>query len=148
MIAYHFNVPEKPRPPKSPPFDPDPPRDSDAIDYRCRTLPVTSQPKVEETPDTTTSQEQEIPMTAAKKKVAKKEVKSAPASRPGVISTIIEVISRQHGASIEEVLAVLVKKFPDREPDAMKATCRIQCAKNATSKDRDEKRGLVYFKRR
>jgi hypothetical protein len=27
-------------------------------------------------------------------------------------------------------------------------TIRIQAAKNATSKDQDEKRGLVYFKRR
>jgi hypothetical protein len=67
---------------------------------------------------------------------------------PGVIATIVETISREKGATSEECLAVLVKAFPDRDPDGMVKTIRIQAAKNATSKDRDEKRGLVYFKRR
>jgi hypothetical protein len=68
--------------------------------------------------------------------------------KKGVIATIIETISRAKGASVEEVVAVLIKAFPDRDADSMRGTVRIQCAKNCTSKDKDDKRGLVYYKRR
>jgi hypothetical protein len=67
--------------------------------------------------------------------------------KEGVIATIVETISRERVASTEEILEVLVKKFPDRPADGMKATIRIQANRNASSKERDEKRGLIYFKR-
>jgi hypothetical protein len=93
-------------------------------------------------PEVAASQEQEIDMPAKKKKPA------AASQGPGVIVTIVETISREKGASIEELVAVLTKKFPDREPDAMKSTCRIQVNKDCTSKDKDEKRGgLGDYKR-
>jgi hypothetical protein len=82
---------------------------------------------------------QEIEMTTAKKVATE---------RPGVISVIVETIARKTGATVEKLVAVLVKKFPDRDADGMRATRRTQVSRYATSKDRDEKRGLVYFKRR
>ena len=69
------------------------------------------------------------------------------AAHPGVIATVIETISRDKGATKDEILAILIKKFPDRDADGMAKTVLIQCAKNATSKDRVEKRGLVYYRR-
>jgi hypothetical protein len=47
-------------------------------------------------------------MTASKKVV----------TRPGVIATMVSTISRAKGASIEEIVAVLVEAFPDRDPMA------------------------------
>ena len=87
--------------------------------------------------------------TAAKKPIAKKATNGNGAAKgPGVIATIVETISRDRGASADEIVEILTGKFKDRDPDGMRKTVRIQAAKNATSKDRDEKRGLVYFKRR
>jgi hypothetical protein len=45
------------------------------------------------------------------------------------------------------LLAVLVKAFPDREADGMRKTVLIQAGKNCTSKEWDEKRGLIYYRR-
>jgi hypothetical protein len=44
---------------------------------------------------------------------------------------------------------VLVKAFPDREADGKRKTVliQIQASKNCTSKERDEKRGRVYYRR-
>ncbi len=42
---------------------------------------------------------------------------------------------------------MLVKAFPDREADGMRKTVLIQASKNCTSKETDEKRGRVYFRR-
>jgi hypothetical protein len=87
--------------------------------------------------------------TAAKKATAKKTAKgSTGAAKPGVISTIVEIISRETGATADEILTVLVKKFPDRDPDGMRKTIGIQASKNSSSKERDEKRGLIYYNRR
>jgi hypothetical protein len=88
--------------------------------------------------------------TAAKKTavVEKAANGNGAAKGPGVIATSVETISREKGATSEECLAVLVKAFPDRDPDGMIKTIRIQAARNATSKERDQERGLVYFKRR
>ena len=87
--------------------------------------------------------------TAAKQTaVVKKAADGNGTKGPGVIATIVETIRREKGATSDECLAVLVKAFPDRDPDGMIKTIRIQAAKNATSKERDEERGLVYFKRR
>ena len=41
-----------------------------------------------------------------------------------------------------------MKAFPDREADGMRKTVLIQANKNCTSKERDEKCGLICFKRR
>lgn len=123
MLAYRQNVPEKPRPPKPASqvehFEPD-----DGLDYRPRTLrpivSVTPSPIVPDTPRP---------------------------SRPGVIAEIVEAISRDTGATVTELLVILVKKFPDRDPAGMRATAQTQATKRATHKIRDEKRGLVYYRR-
>jgi hypothetical protein len=85
--------------------------------------------------------------TAAKKKVAKKTTvkKTAEKKGPGVIATIIATISKANGASADEIMEVLTKTFPDREPDGMRKTAMIQANKNCKSKDRHETRGLVYY---
>jgi hypothetical protein len=82
----------------------------------------------------------------------KKQIKktSAPAKKTapkavGVIASIVEAISGAKGASAEEILAVLTKKFPDRKPEGMLNTIRIQANKNAKSKEKIDGRGLVYF---
>jgi hypothetical protein len=87
----------------------------------------------------------------AKKTTAKKTAPKTNGSAdkgPGVIVTIIETISCDKGANADEIMAVLVKKFPDRDEAGMRKTVGIQANKNATSKNRDdEKRGLVYYRR-
>ena len=70
------------------------------------------------------------------------------AKGPGVIATVIECISKEKGSTADETLAVLVKAFPDRDPDGMRKTAIIQSNKNKTSKEAVEDRGLVYYKRR
>jgi hypothetical protein len=51
---------------------------------------------------------------------------------PGVISTIIECISKEKGATADEIVAVLVKVFPDRRKMAgeIPASCEIANAAN------------------
>jgi hypothetical protein len=69
-------------------------------------------------------------------------------SKPGVIETIVATISRAKGASLDEIVAALVKAFPDRDPDGMRNTARLQASRNASHKSRDDKRrGLIYYKR-
>ena len=70
------------------------------------------------------------------------------AKGPGVIATVIECISKEKGSTADETLEVLVKAFPDRDPDGMRKTAIIQSNKNKTSKEAVEDRGLVYYKRR
>jgi hypothetical protein len=92
---------------------------------------------------------EDIPMAKAKKLAAKKV--STAAAKPkgsGVIEAIIATISRERGASADEVLEILKGKFPDRDPDGMRRTIGIQAPKNCTSKDDDQKRGRVFYKRR
>jgi hypothetical protein len=88
---------------------------------------------------------------AKAKKAAAKKVSSTAAAKPkgpGVIETIIATISRERGATVDEVLEILKGKFPDRDPDGMRRTIGIQAPKNCTSKDDDQKRGRVFYKRR
>ena len=151
MLAYRINVPEKSRPLSARPKEDDL-HPEDAINYRARTFPVTTQPEVDETPDTPQPDigpagPQENQMTAKKKKAA---VRTRPGANGaiGVIDTIIETISKEKGGSIAEIVAVLTKRFPDRDPDGMTKTARIQANKHANHKDRDENRGLVYYRRR
>ena len=67
--------------------------------------------------------------------------------KPGVIDTIIEVISTEKGGSIHEIVAILTKRFPDRDETGMENTARLQANKNCTSKERIDGRGLVYHRR-
>jgi len=60
---------------------------------------------------------------------------------------VIDTISRDKGATADEMAAVLVKAFPDREADGMRKTVLIQANKDCTSKETDEKRGLIYYRR-
>lgn len=82
----------------------------------------------------------------AKAKPAKAAAVKNSEKGPGVIATIVATISRSQGASAEEGLAVLTKTFPQREPKGMLSTFRIQANRHCTKKDKDEKRGLVYYK--
>ena len=77
-------------------------------------------------------------------KVATKRPVGVP-KKVGVISTIIEMISRDKGASKEEMLKVLTDKFPDRDPAGMSKTITIQANRHKSSKETDEKRGLVFL---
>ena len=85
----------------------------------------------------------------AKKSVKKSTVKKIAngIARPGVVQAIINLISRETGASANEILAALVRKFPARDPEKMRNTIQTQTSRHATKRDRDEKRGLVYFRR-
>lgn len=108
-------------------------------------------------PATIIDEEESTPMPRKAKSATKTKSKAKSAKRAsngngngakrgvGVIATIIETISRDRGGSLEEILAVLTKKFPDREAEGMTRTVRIQANKNARKKDRDDKRGLVYY---
>ena len=55
----------------------------------------------------------------------------------GVIESVIEIISRPQGATIPEIVAILSKRFPDRDETGMAATARAQTNKHATKKERD-----------
>jgi hypothetical protein len=164
-LVYRYNIPSASRQapietealPETDPVNP-----HDAIDWRPRILyrPPNSCAKTRSEIESPKTQPlgllnpQEIPMAAKKakaKKTSPKTVKakgSTGAAKPGVIATIIETISREKGATADECLAILVTKFPDRKPESMIKTVRIQANKNCSSKERDEKRGIVYFKRR
>jgi hypothetical protein len=81
-----------------------------------------------------------------KKSTVKKSTNGA--ARPGVVQAIVDLISRETGASANEILAALVRKFPDRVPEQMRATIQTQTSRHATKRDRDEKRGgVIYFRR-
>jgi len=85
---------------------------------------------------------------AKKAKTAKTTAAPKAAKRPGVIATLVDCISKEKGATADEIVAVLVKAFPDREEAGMRKTVLIQANRSCTSKEIDEKRGRIYFKRR
>lgn len=64
--------------------------------------------------------------------------------KPGIISCVVELMSRPEGASQAEIHAELVKRFPDREAAGMLKTCKIQSRKLCTSVEENPKRGLVF----
>jgi hypothetical protein len=92
---------------------------------------------IEDDPDPPSTQENQS-MTA-KKKVA--------GNGTGVIATIVETISREKGGTIAEIVAILSKRFPDRNPDSMRVTSRIQANTHCTSKEKTDARGLIYYRR-
>lgn len=76
---------------------------------------------------------------------ADKKAKTADAAPRGVgiIAAIITACKAPGGATIAEIMAALTKQFPERK--ASKVTAQIQANKNATTKERVEGRGLVYY---
>jgi hypothetical protein len=84
----------------------------------------------------------------AVKKTAVKKVGSTGAAKPGVISTIVDCISKEKGSTVDETLAVLTRKFVDRDPAGMRKTALIQSNKQKTSKEVVDDRGTVFYKRR
>lgn len=62
------------------------------------------------------------------KKLTGKSKKSSEPKGPGVISTIQELLtgSGKKGITKNEILDELVKRFPDREKDAMEKTINVQ----------------------
>ena len=83
---------------------------------------------------------------AKKEKTAKKISGNGGEHKPGVIHTIVEAISRKNGASLSELVEILTKKFPERRPESMTSTAKIQANRNATGKEKSETRGLVYYR--
>jgi hypothetical protein len=85
---------------------------------------------------------------AKKEKTAKKKTNGNGGGerKPGVIHTIVEAISRKNGASLSELVEILTKKFPERKPESMTSTAKIQANRNATGKEKSETRGLVYYR--
>jgi hypothetical protein len=60
----------------------------------------------------------------------------AAAAKPkkiGIISTVIDCISKEKGATINEIVAVLIETFPDRDPVKMRRTCSTQTNRNCGS---------------
>ena len=87
--------------------------------------------------------------TAAKKAAVKKTANgSTSVNKPGVISTIVDCISKERGSTVDETLAVLTRKFADRDPAGMRKTAMIQSNKQKTSKEVVDDRGTVFYKRR
>ena len=116
-----------------------------------RTIPADAIAALAEatTPDTGAAEQSEENNMAkkTKSKTAKKTgVKKE--RKPGVIAAVIDMISRDNGATIAQIVAVLVKKFPDRKEKSMTSTAKIQANKNATSKDKNASGDVVYFKKR
>jgi len=85
---------------------------------------------------------------AAKKAAVKTANGSTSVNKPGVISTIVDCISKDKGSTVDETLAVLTRKFPDRDPAGMRKTALIQSNKQKTSKEVVDGRGTVFYKRR
>lgn len=83
-------------------------------------------------------------------KAAKTNGNGAPPRKVGVIDEIKRMTQRASGASVAEIVESLVKKFPERPVDGMTTTVRIQVQRLPSklnlkmSKEKDEKRGLVY----
>lgn len=66
------------------------------------------------------------PPKKAEKKAEKAKSSNAPTGKkPGVIATIVECLEKKP-CTHEQILAVLTKKFPDRNPDQMAATIKVQ----------------------
>jgi hypothetical protein len=52
--------------------------------------------------------------------------KKGPGKNPGIIKTIVEVLSNEKPVSREQILARLVKRFPDRSEKSMTSTVQTQ----------------------
>src|SRR5437899_10106614 len=131
VLAYRFNAPEPPRTPAiATPEEVFQPGD-DQI-YRARVSPVTTRTimaySASTQPWVVITQEQEVMLRKSKSKT-----KGVGGKGVGIIAKIIETISRDRGASIDEIVAVLSKHHPDRDEAGMAATARVQALANCTS---------------
>lgn len=73
------------------------------------------------------TEEAKVPKAGKPAKVpkAEKPAKVPKEKKDGVIATIVSIISA-NPSTIEEIVAELSKKFPEREPEKMATTARIQ----------------------
>lgn len=100
--------------------------------------------------------EKKAPEAAAAKKdavkkdaPAKKEKKEPKQSGPGVIATIVACIegAGKKGVSKEEILAELIKVFPDKDANSMKSTINVQVpARISKERFKVENKDGKYFK--
>ena len=67
----------------------------------------------------------ERPKSSKPEKPPKAKAEKAPKG-PGVISTILEVLQKGKPVTKEAILAVLVKRFPDRSQESMGKTVNVQ----------------------
>jgi hypothetical protein len=125
--------------------------DADGFVHRDWTIPGVSETAAEiDTTSPVPVNETESAMPAKKTKTAKsngatKKAGNGTGKKPGVISTIVDMLGRASGTTVEECLDRLKEKFPDRKRESMMTTCKIQLARNAKSKDKSETRGLIYY---
>lgn len=76
------------------------------------------------------------------RKPGKPRAKYTATGRPGIISEIITMMSRERGATVDEVLKHLAKRFPGREPS--RATAHGNLALYATRRERTDA-GIRYW---
>lgn len=128
-----------------------PPVKEQSVDASQKTA---AQGRVKRTPEEIAQANADKANAKAKKEAdqkAKKEAKEAQKQNraPGIISTIQGFLESDEGGTIEEIHTKLVQSFPDRDPDGMKSTVRIQVSRlKAKIGEIDSKmivgRGRVY----
>lgn len=72
---------------------------------------------------------------SVKDKGEKPEASKKAPKGPGIIATIVECVegaSKKKGISKDEILKVLTKRFPEKEPDSMKSTINVQVPNRIT----------------
>lgn len=64
----------------------------------------------------------------------------------GVVETIQAILTRKTGLPLETIVDELSKRFPDRNPDSMKATVRVQLSRNTKNiiKEKLEGKPITY----
>ena len=85
--------------------------------------------------------------TAKAKAVDGKPVRAAKprqGGRPGVISAIGDILKTRGGVTIDDIVKQLAKRFPERDPDSMRTTAKIQVKRQGAEKRDDKKRGVVW----
>lgn len=65
--------------------------------------------------------------------------------KPGIIDTIVEMVSRKSGATIDEIVEKLTERFPERSADGMRNTAKIQ-ARKKSNRSEATKRGKTFYK--
>lgn len=120
--------------------------DNEGFLHTSWNVPGTPAPAVD-TAIATPTTESAVPATKKTKspKSPKKSATNGRVKKVGVIATILEMLNRASGTTVEEALDRLKTKFPERERDSMRTTCKIQLARHCKSKDKSETRGLIYY---
>ena len=92
------------------------------IDLRTAMLDFLEKEEVDEVKEVKDVEEKVTEKIAIKKKESKKDT-----PKKGVINTIVELIENtKKGISREDILAELIIRFPDRSPESMEKTIRVQ----------------------